>query len=137
MHEQQALTASMTTALACPYLSTPLNLTIWSAGNILWLQVNFFSVTPSAGGVKGGSGLPWTPTCSQIPQNHLFFFKHIFFPFLGELEAHSAPFPGSAPCPSSGQRFANIHRTQAKPTPCQQVPLVAGICTTEVPLVLR
>lgn len=84
VHEQQALTASLTTALASPYLSTPLNLTIWSAGNILWLQVNFFSVTPSAGGVKSGSGLPWTPTCSQIPQNHLFFFSNIYSsPFLG------------------------------------------------------
>ena len=73
---------------------------------------------------------------SDSPESS-FFFKHIFFPFLGELEAHSAPFPGSTPCPSSGQWFPNIHRTQARPTPCQQVPLVAGICTIEVPLALR
>lgn len=40
-------------------------------GNILWLQVNFFSVTLSAGRVQGGSGLLWTQFCSQIPQKHL------------------------------------------------------------------
>lgn len=82
--EQQALTITLAIAPASPYLSVPLHFSIWSAGNILWLQINFFFfATPSASGVKGVSGLPETSTCSQIPQKQLFFPSIYSSPFLG------------------------------------------------------
>lgn len=91
MHDHQALTAKLTAARASPYLSTPLSVSIWSAGSILWLQVNSFSVTLSAGRRKGGSALPGIPICSQTPQNSP-FFKHILPLSWGALSS-SCPLP--------------------------------------------
>lgn len=106
-------------------------------GNILWLQVNFFSVTLSASSVQGGSGLLWTQFCSQIPQKHLFSPPTYIIPVARPALSSSCPFPWL-----SSIFFLKPVVPQCPQNPGQAhvMPASAPCCwhlATGVPLVLR
>lgn len=124
----------------CPCFLLPvrsLNLSIWSAGNILCLQANFFSGTLLAGGVEAGSGLSRTKIFSQVPQMYLFFPQtHILSlswvalslsclpPWLSSIPFHRPGVPQYPQIPG-----------QAQVMPASAP--VADTWDTEVPLALR
>lgn len=121
--EQQALTITLAIAPASPSMSMPLHFSIWSAGNILWLQINFFfRNTLSKSGKRCFRLALDSNLLSDTPETAFFSPSVYSSPFLGSSKlilppslAQLHPLPQASGSPISKEPKRSAHHASKSP----------------------